>query len=117
MSKSASYKQADCCRGVDCVLLDAYDDQPCWGQVTVVDEDYTEDDWWWVHACEGHAQHRDGVTYIPEGKDADLAQAPAPSRSQQVPGPVGSRRPVLVVVHAVGFGGFDGAPGSEPKAV
>lgn len=79
MSKSASYKKADCC-GDDCVMLDAYDDQPCWGQVTVIDEDYWDDDWCWVHACEGHVEHRYGKQYIPEEKDADLAQAPAPGR-------------------------------------
>lgn len=27
---------------------------PCWGQVEVIDEDYTEDDHWWIHGCEGH---------------------------------------------------------------
>lgn len=51
--KSISYKQATCCSDIDCYLLDA-DSEICWGQVYVISEEYTEDDYWWVHACEGH---------------------------------------------------------------
>lgn len=48
-----SYKSADCCKDVDCLYEN--DVTPCWGQVTVVDESYSDDDWWWIHACEGHS--------------------------------------------------------------
>lgn len=30
------------------------EEQPCWGQTKIVDESSIEDDFWWVHACEGH---------------------------------------------------------------
>lgn len=66
--KAPSYKRANCC-GDECVLLDVYDDQPCWGQVVVIGEDTWDNDWCWVHACEGHAMHREGVQYIPEPKE------------------------------------------------
>lgn len=58
-----SYKTADCCKDKDCDWLDATSTEPCYGQVTVVDEIYTEDDCWWVHACEGHAGVTDGEKY------------------------------------------------------
>lgn len=45
MPKSNSYKSADCCFNVDCFMLDSENNQPCWGQVSVVGEEYTEDDY------------------------------------------------------------------------
>jgi hypothetical protein len=29
---------------------------PCWGKGEVIDEEYTEDEHWWIHACEGHRE-------------------------------------------------------------
>ena len=54
MPKAESYKQATCCDLHDCHLLDLNEGEVCWGQVTVIAEDYTEDDYWWIHSCEGH---------------------------------------------------------------
>ena len=54
MPKSKSYKEASCCQDCNCHLLDVYEQETCWGQVTVIAEDYTEDDYWWIHSCEGH---------------------------------------------------------------
>lgn len=73
--KAASYKKSECC-GANCDLLDCYDDQPCWGEVDVIDEDWTEDDWWWVHACEGHRLYREGTAYIPEPVLCPLCNSP-----------------------------------------
>jgi hypothetical protein len=28
----------------------------CWGQVEAVEEHHTDDDSWWTHACERHAE-------------------------------------------------------------
>ena len=58
--RSESYKISECCHS-DCWLLDTYDDQPCWGQVVVSAEEYSEDDSWWIHECEGHYEVYDGV--------------------------------------------------------
>ena len=53
---------ADCC-GASCFGKDSDPLQPCYGEVVVIDEEYNDDDYWWVHACQGH---RNGYgTYIP----------------------------------------------------
>ena len=52
-----------CCPSIKCV--DDSAEAPCWGDVYVVDEDYDGDDYYWVHACEGHADVRMGVPYRP----------------------------------------------------
>lgn len=57
------------CCGADCWAehwLEEYGG-PCWGDVEVIDEEYTDDDYWWIHACEGHANGYGGP-YIPEPK-------------------------------------------------
>lgn len=36
---------------------------PCWGQVEVIDEDYTDEDHWWIHGCEGHRDRYE--RYVP----------------------------------------------------
>jgi len=46
-------------------MLDIDKDQQCWGQVIATDEVPVDDDWWWIHSCEGHDSHR----YIPEKED------------------------------------------------
>ncbi len=71
--KLPSYKQADCCVNCDCDCdyLNWYDNEPCWGQVTVVDEIYSDDDSWWIHACEGHAERNDGGKYIESQNSED----------------------------------------------
>lgn len=55
MPKKESYRSAECCADGDCYILDSQKNEPCWGQVTVVAEEYTDDDYWWIHVCEGHA--------------------------------------------------------------
>jgi hypothetical protein len=65
MESLPCYNPSACCNA-DCYALDSYDDEPCWGNVYVVDETYTEDDHWWHHACEGHADKWDGGKYKPK---------------------------------------------------
>jgi hypothetical protein len=50
--QSESYNPKACC-GDDCFRFD--DKEPCWGDVEVIDEiQIAEDDWGWIHACQGH---------------------------------------------------------------
>lgn len=52
---SESYKECDAC-GADCDLFNFQrEGEPCWGEVIVVDEISSDDDYGWIHACEGHA--------------------------------------------------------------
>ena len=48
--------------GADCYRSDdTTTDQPCWGQVdAIAEEKFGEDDWVWVHACQGHIDQYDG---------------------------------------------------------
>jgi len=55
-----------CSCGAGCPYEDKNSDEPCWGPVHAVDEIYSEDDWWWIHACEGHHDKADGGEYIKE---------------------------------------------------
>lgn len=71
MIQSNSYNRCECNK--DCDLLDRYEDQPCWGEVTYINitlpEDldyeptYVED-----HACKGHINCLEYCSgeYIPE---------------------------------------------------
>jgi len=56
---SDSYEPCHC--GADCCLLGVHEGETCWGTVSAVDEQYTDDDHWWIHACKGHA---DPATYF-----------------------------------------------------
>jgi hypothetical protein len=57
-----SYRSADCCRN-DC-HSGWEKDQPCWGQTTVTGEvSWGDDDWGWVHECDGHAYCHEGEPY------------------------------------------------------
>ena len=49
--RSASYRASECCRA-DCPHDS--EKEPCWGTVVVVGEDGGGEDYYWVHACEGH---------------------------------------------------------------
>ena len=40
-------------------------DQPCWGDTGVIDEEYGDDWWQWIHGCRGHANGYGGP-YIPQ---------------------------------------------------
>lgn len=71
MTESKTYKRCECDR--DCDLLDRYEDQPCWGEVTFVDVKVPEDCDWkdtYVesHACAGHINCLEYCSgeYIPE---------------------------------------------------
>ena len=57
------YKPCDC--GVDCDLHEADENEPCWGSVCAVDEIQFEDDYQWVHACQGHETYSTGGKYVP----------------------------------------------------
>ena len=58
----SSYNPAFCC-GSDCWAHEMNPAEPCWGNVEVVDEEYSDDDYWWIHECQGHLGVRDGETY------------------------------------------------------
>lgn len=59
---SKTYNPKACCNS-PCDLED--DETPCWGDVDVIDEQYTQDysDYWWIHSCEGHWYYYDGGEY------------------------------------------------------
>lgn len=61
---STPYKPCSC--RADCPYQDENPDEPCWGPVNAVDEWYTDDDWGWYHACEGHHDVVSGGKYIRE---------------------------------------------------
>lgn len=65
--KSNSYNPNACC-GADCNLLGNDPNEPCWGDVTCIDEIYDEDaeDHFWLHLCKGHVDCYDGK-YAQEG--------------------------------------------------
>lgn len=68
MFKSPSYKVV-CCNA-DCWFEDyATEDQPCWGDVDAIP---SEDDWTWIHACQGHRNYdwtgNESNIYIKEPK-------------------------------------------------
>jgi hypothetical protein len=48
-----SYNPSSCC-GAHCFRYKGYPDEPCWGEVEVIEEEMDGDDWWWIHACQGH---------------------------------------------------------------
>lgn len=48
------YNPSACC-DTDCNLLGSNPEEPCWGDVSVVDEVEDENgDYVWVHSCSGH---------------------------------------------------------------
>ncbi len=54
------------CCGADCYAEDMYEPEPCWGDVECIDEIYSDDDYTWIHACEGHKPKWEGEKYLPE---------------------------------------------------
>lgn len=65
--RSPSYRSSECCNA-DCHLGTVT--EPCWGEVEVVDEEYDEQDYYWVHACQGHKILWDGIPYVPESVES-----------------------------------------------
>lgn len=65
---ASSYKTALCCPGTNCYKFsDSTEADPCWGVVGVTEEAcFGQDDYGWVHACEGHKLVYGGEEYIPE---------------------------------------------------
>jgi hypothetical protein len=64
MSESVTYIKAQCCNE-DCYAID--NEEPCWGDTQAIDEEYYgDDDYYWVHACEGHQDKYHGGDYIEE---------------------------------------------------
>ncbi len=52
MPKLDSYQSCQC--GINCNYLDQDENEPCWGFVQAVDKVVSEDNYDWVHVCEGH---------------------------------------------------------------
>ena len=69
MFKSESYKKGDCCHSSDCAWLTySTEEEPCWGETRVIDEDFNAGDMGsWIHACQGH-DYIDNGKYIKETK-------------------------------------------------
>jgi hypothetical protein len=68
MAKSESY-HLDCC-SAECDWLDANPDQPCWGAVEGMGDDWDEEtgDEYRTHACQGHQPCVEGNPYLTEPK-------------------------------------------------
>lgn len=47
------YNPNGCC-GADCFKYEEGNPNNCAGDVEVIDEIYTHDEYWWVHACQVH---------------------------------------------------------------
>jgi hypothetical protein len=63
-------KKAKCCGDPCCMADHCREGEPCWGEVEVDDELWWEDDWMWIHACEGHRGVMSGEPYTVEpGKE------------------------------------------------
>ena len=68
------YNPSACC-GDDCFMFERNPEEPCWGDVSVASEEYSDyhEEYIWIHECEGHAGCYDyGDKY-----------QPIPERSQQ----------------------------------
>lgn len=64
LHRSPSYRPSECCNA-DC--FHGSESEPCWGEVVVVGEEYSQDDHWWIHVCQGHLECYDGDwKYRPE---------------------------------------------------
>lgn len=56
LSKSESYKHAECCID-DCFFIDLIDDQKCWGQISIVTkENLNSNGKSKYHLCQGHIE-------------------------------------------------------------
>jgi len=56
-------KVKDCYCGAPCLF--AKDGEPCWGEISAVEEVYDEaGDYYWIHACDGHVDCYHGGLYI-----------------------------------------------------
>lgn len=56
--------------------------EPCWGEVTAVDEVLEADGGWcWIHACSGHAPVWDRKPYL--RKDAEKASGNAENQGSK----------------------------------
>lgn len=60
-----SYRPGACC-GDDCWAI-YRDDEPCWGDVEVIDEVVCGSDWAWVHGCQGHLDQEKPYVPFKEG--------------------------------------------------
>ena len=58
------YKIHACC-GTHCDLFGVNPDEPCWGDVNVIEEIYDEEgeSHQWIHRCKGHEDTYDGGVY------------------------------------------------------
>lgn len=69
-----SYQSARCCRNTHCPHDS--EEEPCWGEVDVRGEDSWGEDWYWIHACEGHAGLWEGEPYKPSDRPEDQGALP-----------------------------------------
>jgi len=61
----ASYNPKACC-GDNCFALGYNPVEPCWGDVSVTEEEVSTNEAWWIHECKGHANCYNGGKYKPE---------------------------------------------------
>ena len=54
-----------CCNAL-CYTGENRPEEPCWGDVTCIDETWDDEDAYWVHACDGHQPAYEGGKYKPE---------------------------------------------------
>ena len=59
--KLPSYGYKRCCMGSECYKLYSNSEKdPCWGEISAIDEQTVgDDDYYWIHSCEGHADQYD----------------------------------------------------------
>lgn len=74
MWRLPSYLSGQCCSYARCHF--GSKDEPCWGVVDVVAEEYAESDYWWIHACDGHWNTYEGGAYIKSDKPEDQGVEP-----------------------------------------
>jgi hypothetical protein len=70
VTNSPTYNPGACCTA-DCCF--GNDEEPCWGDVEVVGEDWNEEDSTWIHACQGHLHMWEGGVYIAEVQGVALS--------------------------------------------
>lgn len=63
MSNESPTRSA-CC-GAPCWAEGSPDQQPCWGDIDVIDEEYDDENHWWIHGCQGHTNGYAGP-YVPK---------------------------------------------------
>lgn len=82
--------------GTDCGWLDNRDDEPCYGQVRLVDEINEGGEWVYIHACDGHERCWRGQPYKPEEPNSTnqpIEETSAMGAKAPQPAPPGAKPP------------------------